>query len=889
MRADTSIAPTSAAGLLDRWVRALTAHAVRAPWRFLAGAGLVLLLSWSYASQLFSNIRGDFVELLPTDSETAQRFRSTLNRKGGSGSTVLVMIQSPDPEANRRAIDALQAGLQRLPPGLAASVESGPQQARAFYQKWRWLFAATRDLAIIECELDRARARLVPGYLDLDDPCDQVVDEEFAGKGQAPATSAKPVDAEAKAGSRQRETAPAPANAAAAGSDRADPSEPPLQRFEREMQARISKLDRFPTGYFCTPDGSLYALVVRSFGAGMGEYRSDELFERVQQVAAEVNPQRFHPELQLGYAGDIPNAVAERDALTNDILLVSALASALLLSSIVIFFRSVLSLWHIGLCVATGCGLAFSAAMAAYGHLNAATGFLGAIIAGNGINHGIVYLARYRERRGAGDSTEAALIEAATTCRKGTWLAALAASGSFGSLLLTSFRGFSEFGLIGGVGMVTCWLATFAILPASVVALERIGRGLGPSQLSRAPQPFKAPVAGGIATLGRRFPVVILVGAAVLCVTAAYPLPRYLSDPWEYNFARLKSKSSKQHGAGKWSTKSNQLFGSRGAPYLMLADDESQVRAISQALLERDQAVSGGRFIQRIETVYDRLGGWPEEVDQKLVLLKRIRAHLDRAMPRLEGKELRLARQWRPPDWLRPLRPNDLPELLLERFRERDGRVGTPLYVYVRRGVSQSRGENLLKITNILESVRLPDDQVVPNASRATVFAAMIRSMERDGPRATLAAFLVVIAVTLCVTRRLLPASAVIGALLCGVLYTVGGAAWINTRLNFLNFVAIPLIFGICVEYAINLYERMRAAGGDIAAGIRSAGGPVFLCSLTTILGYGSLLVADNQALQSFGRYAIAGEISCILSALLVMPAALHVRHRRRAQQGTRG
>ena len=98
------------------------------------------------------------------------------------------------------------------------------------------------------------------------------------------------------------------------------------------------------------------------------------------------------------------------------------------------------------------------------------------------------------------------------------------------------------------------------------------------------------------------------------------------------------------------------------------------------------------------------------------------------------------------------------------------------------------------------------------------------------------------------------------------VLFTVGGAAWINTRLNFLNFVAIPLIFGICVEYAINLYERMRAHGGDVAAGVRSAGGPVFLCSLTTILGYGALLVADNRALQSFGRYAIAGEVAPFVS-----------------------
>jgi hypothetical protein len=55
----------------------------------------------------------------------------------------------------------------------------------------------------------------------------------------------------------------------------------------------------------------------------------------------------------------------------------------------------------------------------------------------------------------------------------------------------------------------------------------------------------------------------------------------------------------------------------------------------------------------------------------------------------------------------------------------------------------------------------------------------------------------------------------------------------------------------------------MRYTKGDPAAALRSVGGAVSLCSFTTIVGYGALLVADNQALQSFGRYAMAGEVAC--------------------------
>ena len=38
--------------------------------------------------------------------------------------------------------------------------------------------------------------------------------------------------------------------------------------------------------------------------------------------------------------------------------------------------------------------------------------------------------------------------------------------------------------------------------------------------------------------------------------------------------------------------------------------------------------------------------------------------------------------------------------------------------------------------------------------------------------------------------------------------------------------------------------------------------------------------VADNQALQSFGRLAGSGEVACLAGALLVLPALLHVMSR---------
>ena len=59
---------------------------------------------------------------------------------------------------------------------------------------------------------------------------------------------------------------------------------------------------------------------------------------------------------------------------------------------------------------------------------------------------------------------------------------------------------------------------------------------------------------------------------------------------------------------------------------------------------------------------------------------------------------------------------------------------------------------------------------------------------------------------------------------------------------------------------------------------MRGVGGALILCSSTTVIGYGSLLVADNQALRSFGAMAILGEVATLLAAVTMLPSALLVR-----------
>ena len=47
------------------------------------------------------------------------------------------------------------------------------------------------------------------------------------------------------------------------------------------------------------------------------------------------------------------------------------------------------------------------------------------------------------------------------------------------------------------------------------------------------------------------------------------------------------------------------------------------------------------------------------------------------------------------------------------------------------------------------------------------------------------------------------------------------------------------------------------------------------ICSYTTVVGYGSLLLSQNLGIRSFGPAAMPGEVTCLAVALILAPALL--------------
>jgi uncharacterized protein len=841
---------------IETFVRRVVDGSGRRPYAVLFTALAVLVLTWTYASRL--ELHTELLELLPRDSPGFQAFEHTLGRTGGRA-TLLILVESNDRKANERFIDDLSAKVvaeidaharcvaeaapgtesrKACGPDLIAYVEAGEKDVRQFYRDNRWLYASADDL-------ERA---------------DETVDHQIAIRSGLVAELTGPTEV---ATSRP-----------ALG----------LDDFRARWEAQAKKHDDFPTGYFETPDGKTAGLRVISALSGMGDRAGDTLLARMKALAGGLGTAAYAPDMKVGFAGDIANAVEEKDSLLSDALWATVIAFVLILSGVVFFFRSPWSLAIISLPAFIGVGCAYSFAMARYGYVNSTGAFLGAIIVGNGINYPIVLLARYREFRARGLAAEEARADAVWSAFRAELVGAAVGSIAYGSLVITRFRGFNQFGMIGFVGMLLVWLSMIPVVPALLVITERMQERL-PAWLRDPPSRIasdgsRGPLTKWVARVTERRPWVVLGLAALLTAVMVSKVPAFLRDPWEYNFARLGSRGTKVGGAGEWSTKAERVFGGKMniAGALMLADMPEQVPELKRQILANDAKDPEGPLIAEVATVEDLLPGSAEEQRAKLAVLARIRDRLGpRVLFELSEDERARVEEARPPDTLHVLGPGDLPLLLRRRFEENGGRVGTVFYVRYRNDVSLSDGHALVRIAKSTDDVTLADGTVVETASRATIFAEMIRSMERDGPLATAASFGAVVLVVIFATANVRGALAVLTALLLGVVWMLGGAAWTDTRLNFVNFIVLPITFGIGCEYPFNVYDRTRILSGDVSLAIRRTGGAVALCSYTTVVGYSSLLWNDFQSLQSFGRLAMSGEIACLAGALFVLPAILHV------------
>jgi predicted RND superfamily exporter protein len=795
------------AAVLETIVR----FAWRRPWRVLAGALVVVVVAGVLASRL--QLRSGLADLLRSDDPVAREFTRIVDRLP-STLMMVVSIEGPERDANIRAAQLITQRLDTLRPRLVTRVIGDIRAERAFFEAHKWLYL---DLPALEDIVYRLHTTLVraknPLFVPLDD------------------------------------------------------DETPQQLVDRmKAKAKNSGADRFPSGFFEGEGGKFVVVLVRPVRGSLGQDVGGELRDATRVILADLKPQ-LDPRIHVELGGNLIVGLEERAALMRDLARSTLVCIALVALAVFVYFGRLRVIGLFAVPALVGVTLAYGMASIVWGFVNMSAAFMGSIIVGNGINFAIVLQARYDEaRRGGAAAQDAALLAVRTTAVP-TLVAALAATCAYGSLVMTRFRGFSQFGAIGATGMIAAWCSTFVVLPALWAVADH------GSARKRLRWPGVARLRG---KAPRWLPAGVLVVGAAITVIAVAAIPAYLHEPFEYDMTKLRTRSSA--GASAKNARIEKIFGETVAPPVLLAERRDQVPEIATILRERAATPIGKELISAVRTVDDFV---PPDQDKKLALLAEARTMLD--SPDLaeldDPKDREALREWRPPDALKAISVADLPVTVRELFSEIDGTVGRIVLIYDHSVKTAYDGHAQLEMDRLIGEVKLHDGSV---ARSPILFAALLRGIAHDAPIATTIALFAVLVLVILAERGRRGTVLVVGTLVIGITWMIGIAAWGGVKVNFLNFIALPISIGIGVDYGINMYRRYCLEGtGGVGRAMRGVAGALVLCSSTTVIGYGSLLFADNQALRSFGEMAILGELATVLAAVTLLPAALALLERR--------
>ena len=608
-----------------------------------------------------------------------------------------------------------------------------------------------------------------------------------------------------------------------------------------------------------TADGGRLAFVLLRF-TEEDDAEFAQHADAIQTLRRIVDELRIrHPQTQIGLTG-IP--IIEYDEMQSSQASTGTATFLSLAGVILVFLAGFGRLRHPLLTVvALGVAMVWSMGFItlAIGHLNILSIAFAAILIGLGTDYGIYYLARYLQLRTTGLSTGDALVETARSVGPGILTGAVTTAGAFFMTGLTDFRGLAELGVIGGGGILLCWLAEVTVLPALICLCDRRG---GQRNL-----PLLLDLGGWTRPLSAR-PGLVALSAVLATGLLATGLPRLWYDdnlmnlqPVGLESVELQQTLLAQLGQSAWHG-------------LSIAEGRDEV-------LRRKEQCLALPSVERVEEIASAL---PPGIEAKRPVIESIHRrlvgleHALRACPllpapfRQQVEALRAVASPEPPTW------SDLPEGMVARFVGRNGKQLLKIYC---KGDIWAPGA----MQRFVGELRSVDPEATGNPVQ--IYEAS-RQMKQSYQTAALYAFSAVFLLMLLDFGSIWHTLLALLPLGAGMVQLFGLMGLLNIPLNPANMIVLPLILGLGVDYGIHVvHDFLRQPRGY--QGISGATATALVINaLTTMVGFGSLMVASHQGLQSLGRVLTIGITCCLVSAMIA-PCLIALALRTRRVEAARG
>ncbi|MDR0391197.1 MAG: MMPL family transporter [Planctomycetaceae bacterium] len=577
------------------------------------------------------------------------------------------------------------------------------------------------------------------------------------------------------------------------------------------------------------------------------------------------------------------------------------------------------------------------------GHLNILSISFGAMLVGLGTDFSMHYIARYIELRGKLQNCEESLCQTAYTVGPGIVIGALTTAVAFFMASFTEFTGVAELGLISGGGMIFCLLSTIIFFPALITVIDKNKNSPSsypsPIDIRCAIKPLtRFPTATLIITVI----IGLLCCAGIKKTRYDHNLLNLQPEGLESVVLeeKLLSMDVDKGGRNVWFALSiadsreelllrKQLFAKKYPDITVEeivscfpSEDEEKVHLIRQLserlenLPERppeikivDPSVVGGA-IERLQNalidqnnpIYQIIANNKTTNNRNTLSVDKntidyYESSLQSAMKRLHDIRTVLRRMTLSDYQARmsmyqaavsgdlltrlkslkscsnPQSPtiNDLPSSLVERFVSRGGKHLMRIY-------TMANIWDMDEMKKFVTAVRDIDPKAT--GSPLQTYESSLQ-MQQGFAMAAVYAF-IAISILLFVDFVSIPHTvAAMTPMLFGFVMMFGILGHIDIPLNPANLIVLPLILGIGIDSGVHIIHDYRSQIGKYK--IKSSTAlAVLITSLTTIIGFGSMMIASHRGLQSLGRVLVIGVACCLFTSIIALPAALTLWTRRR-------
>ncbi len=624
-----------------------------------------------------------------------------------------------------------------------------------------------------------------------------------------------------------------------------------LERLEKENAAEL-ELKRV----FSSPDGNYLYLQAKPAGTSYDMAAGKVLLDAIKAVVQRQDPEAFG--VTVRYAGALPMNQEQHTKMNEDLRRASLIALVLILGLMTLYVRQLAAPLILALPLLTGVAATLAVVQLIFGQLNLVSGFLVSALLGLGIDYEIHLYLRYLEELQQGRRPRAAMEVALRRTLGSNVTAALTTAAAFFAIAIANFRGFREYGLIAGMGVLITLVVACTMLPPLAFMLSRRGkRGLRLFRMDAFRRRFAWPM--------------IAVGTAALFYSVLIAAPQVR---WNSNFKKLRGTSE----VVDFTFYTERVLGGSLSPAAIYVETMAQARAVRRYLraLQKRESPDKASGVLRSLSLADLV---PEHLEEKAKLVAAMRKSLvsvaeedlepdDRA--RVE-KALKLTKA-------KPWTLAEVPEVFQRPFRTIDGE-GQFVIVWPRSEMVDEPeivawGTALTTIRADLRKQGIPARILGENR----IGARVLREMRAEAPLILSAAGIAVVLILIMNTRSATKVVLITGALGVGLAWMLGVMQLVSLEINVFNMAVLATIIGLGLDNAVHIQHRYSEEGrGSLPKVVATTGGASFLASATTAIGFGAAVTAHHNGVQTLGWLALIGFTSTFVASTIFFPAVLRV------------